>query len=60
MSDATATANEELHLASLKYLAYGFVYSVTTKHICQKLTYSLDGNIRQNAIMKRPVVDFDA
>ena len=41
VADATATANEELHLASLKNLAYGFAYIVNTMHICQKLTYSL-------------------
>lgn len=41
VADATATANKELHLASLKNLAYGFAYIVNTTHICQKLTYSL-------------------
>lgn len=40
VADATATANEELHLASLKNLAYGFAYIVNTKHICQRLTCS--------------------
>ena len=40
VADATATANEELHLASLKNLAYGFAYIVNTKHICQRFTYS--------------------
>ena len=36
VADATATADEELHVASLKNLAYGFAYIVMTKHICQK------------------------
>ncbi len=40
VADATATANEELHLSSLKNLAYGFAYIVNTKHICQRFSYS--------------------
>ncbi|MFP3870369.1 MAG: isochorismatase family protein [Syntrophobacteria bacterium] len=37
VADATATANEELHLASLKNLAFGFAHIVSTKHILQEL-----------------------
>jgi isochorismate hydrolase len=33
--DATATANRELHLASLKNLAFGFAYIVDTEEICR-------------------------
>ena len=35
VSDATATVDEELHLASLKNLAYGFAYIVDIKNLCQ-------------------------
>jgi isochorismate hydrolase len=41
VADATATASEELHLASLKNLAFGFAYIVNTKEICQKFKFSL-------------------
>ena len=34
VSDATATADEELHLASLKNLAYGFAHVVSTEELC--------------------------
>jgi len=37
VADATATADEELHLASLKNLAYGFAYIVNTKDLCKHL-----------------------
>jgi len=37
VADATATINEELHLASLNNLAYGFAYVVNTEGICQSL-----------------------
>ena len=37
VADATATTNEELHLASLKNLAYGFAYLVNTKDIAEIL-----------------------
>ena len=37
VADATATINEELHLASLKNLAYGFAHVVNTEGICQSL-----------------------
>jgi isochorismate hydrolase len=38
VADATATVNDELHLASLKNLAYGFAHIVTTRslHECLK------------------------
>ena len=35
--DATATANEELHLASLKNLAFGFAHILSTDQICDYL-----------------------
>jgi isochorismate hydrolase len=34
VSDATATVNEELHLASLKNLAYGFAHILSTEQLC--------------------------
>ena len=34
VSDATATVNEDLHLASLKNLAFGFAHIVDTKKLC--------------------------
>jgi len=37
VADATATINDELHVASLKNLAYGFAYIVNTKDICRSL-----------------------
>jgi isochorismate hydrolase len=37
VADATATINEELHLASLRNLAYGFAYVVNTKDMCENL-----------------------
>jgi len=37
VADATAAPTEELHLASLKNLAYGFAYIVNTEDLCQKL-----------------------
>jgi len=37
VADATATVDEELHLASLKNLAYGFAYIVDTKGLCKYL-----------------------
>ena len=37
VSDATNTVNEELHLASLKNLAYGFAYVVSTEDTCRAL-----------------------
>ena len=35
VADATATANRELHLASLKNLAFGFAHIVNTEQICR-------------------------
>ena len=37
ISDATATVNEELHLASLKNLAYGFAHIVSTEELCRHI-----------------------
>jgi len=37
VADATATANEELHLASLKNLAYAFAHVVSTENTIQAL-----------------------
>jgi len=41
VADATAAPTEELHLATLKNLAYGFAYIVNTKDLCQKLKNNL-------------------
>jgi len=41
VADATAAANEELHVASLKNLAYGFAYIIDTKTLCQKIRYNI-------------------
>ncbi|UCG11251.1 MAG: isochorismatase family protein [Deltaproteobacteria bacterium] len=37
VADATATINEELHLATLMNLAYGFSYIVETKGLCSHI-----------------------
>jgi len=37
LSDATGTVNEELHLATLKNLAFGFAYVTDTEGILQRL-----------------------
>jgi isochorismate hydrolase len=37
VSDATATVNDELHVASLKNLAFGFAHIVSTKQLCRYL-----------------------
>ena len=37
VADATATINEELHLATLKNLAYGFSYIIDTACLCTHL-----------------------
>ena len=37
VSDATATASEDLHLASLKNLAFGFAHVVDTKELCRNI-----------------------
>ena len=41
VADATAGANEELHVASLKNLAYGFAYIINTKTLCQNIKYNV-------------------
>ncbi|MGD9106727.1 MAG: isochorismatase family protein [Desulfobacterales bacterium] len=38
VSDATATVNDELHIASLKNLAFGFAYIVSTEQLCGYLS----------------------
>ena len=38
VADATATINEDLHLATLKNLAYGFSYIIDSKGLCSHLT----------------------
>jgi isochorismate hydrolase len=37
VSDATATVSEDLHLASLKNLAFGFAHVVDTKRLCTSI-----------------------
>ena len=37
VSDATATVSEDLHLASLKNLAFGFAHVVDTKKLCRSI-----------------------
>ena len=37
VSDATASMNEDLHLASLKNLAFGFAHVVDTKELCKSI-----------------------
>lgn len=37
VSDATATVHEELHLASLKNLAYGFAHILSTEEVCRHI-----------------------
>src|SRR6056297_1773414 len=37
MGDATATVNEDLHLASLKNMAFGFAHILGTDQICKHL-----------------------
>jgi len=41
VADATAAPNEELHVASLKNLAYGFAYIIDTKALCQNFNYDM-------------------
>jgi isochorismate hydrolase len=38
VSDATATVNDELHIASLKNLAYGFAHIISTEQLCGYLS----------------------
>ena len=42
VADATAAVSEELHIASLKNLAYGFAYILDTKALCQKFRNRLN------------------
>jgi isochorismate hydrolase len=44
VSDATAAVNHELHMASLKNLAYGFAHVVSTDELSGYLTGSLPGS----------------
>lgn len=37
VSDATATVNEELHISTLKTLAYGFAHVMNTRQVCQQI-----------------------
>ena len=37
VADATATSSEDLHLATLKNLAFGFAYIVSTSDLCEHL-----------------------
>jgi len=37
VSDATATINDELHIASLKNLAFGFAHVVSAEQLCRYL-----------------------
>ena len=37
VADATATVNEDLHVASLKNLAFGFSYILETEELCRHL-----------------------
>ena len=41
--DATGSVNEELHLATLKNLAFGFAYVTDTEEILKKLGCEVDG-----------------
>ncbi len=38
ISDATATVNDDLHIATLKNLAFGFAHIVSTKQLCRYLS----------------------
>lgn len=44
VADATAAANEELHLASLKNLAFGFTHVVSAAQICLHLSENAKRN----------------
>lgn len=39
MADATATVNDDLHLSSLKNLAFGFAHILSTNELCRHLTF---------------------
>jgi isochorismate hydrolase len=38
VADATAAANDDLHIASLKTLAYGFAHIVSTGQVCKQIS----------------------
>lgn len=40
VSDATATVNDDLHVASLKNLAFGFAHILTTEELCRYIVKS--------------------
>ena len=37
VSDATATADDDLHLSTLKTLAYGFAHIMSTEEVCKQI-----------------------
>jgi len=37
VSDAAAAVNDELHLSTLKNLAYGFAHIVSTEEVCKQI-----------------------
>lgn len=39
VSDATATVNDELHIASLRNLAFGFAHIISTEQLCHYLSH---------------------
>ncbi|MBN1548181.1 MAG: isochorismatase family protein [Syntrophaceae bacterium] len=47
LSDATTTVAEELHIASLKNLAYGFARILETDSLCRYLKYSATRRIHR-------------
>ncbi len=47
LSDATATVAEELHIATLKNLAYAFAYVLDTDSLCRYLKYSATRGIHR-------------
>jgi isochorismate hydrolase len=42
VADATAAANEDLHVASLKNLAYGCAYIIDTNGLCKNFNYQIN------------------
>jgi len=42
VADATAAPNADLHIASLKNLAYGFAYIIDTNDLCKNLSYQIN------------------
>lgn len=47
LSDATTAVAEELHIATLKNLAYGFAYILDTESLCRYLKYSATRGIHR-------------